>query len=331
MTERARTHRRRTEAPAPGDRAAPAAAGVRTSGAAHVAPRSAGPRTDARGERGLRRPQDERRSPASRRPAAGRAGSRTGRPPRRRRRPAEGPAADAARVLVAAAARRPGRHRHGAVAVRRTAPPAAGFRLLRLRRLGGPAHPHAPAAALAGHHHRPQRPGARLHPARRRGHRRPDPDHAAGRRDRRRALRVPRDARRGPDAAADQARHPLRLPEEEGAGAHLQRPGRRPGAEGHLRRLPRERPDPHLPRRLRRLVGGRLRRRRRQGPGRPGARARTRSCPGSRAPRPTRARPTAARSRSARARSPRRRTASTSSPPSTRSCSAWPSGGSPSR
>ena len=40
------------------------------------------------------------------------------------------------------------------------------------------------------------------------------------------------------------------------------------------RHLPRERPDPHLPERLRRRLGRRLRRRRRQGPGRAGVQAR---------------------------------------------------------
>ena len=48
------------------------------------------------------------------------------------------------------------------------------------------------------------------------------------------------------DAAADQARHPLRLHQEEGAGADLQRAGHRAGQAQDLRRLPGERPDPHL-------------------------------------------------------------------------------------
>ena len=50
--------------------------------------------------------------------------------------------------------------------------------------------------------------------------------------------------------------------------------GRRPGRPRPLRHLPRERPDPHLSRTARSAgVGGRLRRRRRQGPGRAGAQA----------------------------------------------------------
>ena len=203
------------------------------------------------------------------------------RPAQRRHGPARGEAEESpegtagpARRRWTPAARRADHARDGSLAVRGSAAPAAGLRLLGLRgRVRRGADPEDAAAALPRRHHRSQRHGAGRDRTGRGRDRRPGSDQQAARRVRRRDRALPADDRGRAAPAAHQAEHPLRVPEEEGAGDDVHPDGGRPRRPEPVRDLPRERPHPHLPERTAGRTDRRLRRRRRQGPGGSGVQA----------------------------------------------------------
>ena len=223
----------------------------------------ADPVQHSRSERVLRDGARTRAATPSRRPPASRSRlRRTG--VRGRRRVLRLPLASATRrlhlVLIIDG--------HGAVVVRRPAATAAGLRVLLLPGGRSAAHP----AAAPGARRSPTATGRCWpRPSRRGGDRRSHADRRTGGRGGRDRVPAPRHDDHRADAPADQAVDPLRLPQEAGAGADLQRSGRRALRPQDLRRLPRGRSDADLPGQVRRLLGGRLRRSGRPGPGGTGA------------------------------------------------------------